>query len=116
VPTFYALNDAKTPLFAALISVVFNIGLNLALMRPLGYRGLALATARGGFRKFWLFAVSPAPTRGKFGREAHPGLLGAGLPGLSRHGVAHLGLSPRLAAHRRAACAAPGYGFLKYLP
>jgi putative peptidoglycan lipid II flippase len=52
VPTFYALNDAKTPLFAALISVVVNVGLNLAFMRPLGYRGLALATAVAAFVNF----------------------------------------------------------------
>jgi putative peptidoglycan lipid II flippase len=52
VPTFYALNEAKTPLYAALLAVSVNIALNLLLMRPLGFRGLALATAAAAFVNF----------------------------------------------------------------
>ncbi|MCK5241204.1 murein biosynthesis integral membrane protein MurJ [bacterium] len=44
-PTFYALNDAKTPVMAAVAAVLVNISLNLLLMNPMGYRGLALATS-----------------------------------------------------------------------
>ena len=44
VPTFYALGNAKTPVMAAVCAVVVNIVLNLLLMKPMGYRGLALAT------------------------------------------------------------------------
>lgn len=44
VPTFYALNDAKTPVRIAVGTVALNILLNLLLMRPLGFRGLALST------------------------------------------------------------------------
>ncbi len=45
VPAFYAMNDTRTPVVAAAVATVANIVLNLALMRPLGHGGLALATA-----------------------------------------------------------------------
>jgi len=41
----YALRDTVTPVRAALAALVVNVGLNLALMRPLGVGGLALATS-----------------------------------------------------------------------
>lgn len=44
VPTFYALDDSRTPLIASALTVAINIALNLVLMKPLGYLGLALAT------------------------------------------------------------------------
>jgi putative peptidoglycan lipid II flippase len=44
-PTFYALRDSRTPVVASLVSVAANLGLNLLLVRVLGYRGLALGTA-----------------------------------------------------------------------
>ena len=40
---FYARKDTVTPVRAALLSFVINIGLSLALMRPLGTVGLAVA-------------------------------------------------------------------------
>jgi putative peptidoglycan lipid II flippase len=57
VPTFYALNDPKTPLISAVLAVVVNIGLNLILMRPLGYKGLALATSVAAFVNFGFLMV-----------------------------------------------------------
>lgn len=57
VPTFYALNDAKTPLVAAALAVSVNIGLNLALMRPWGYKGIALATALAAFVNFGFLMI-----------------------------------------------------------
>jgi putative peptidoglycan lipid II flippase len=45
VPTFYTLKDGRTPVTVGGASVVFNIVLNLALVRWLGFRGLALGTA-----------------------------------------------------------------------
>lgn len=49
VPTFYALNDTKTPVRITLVSVAVNIVLNVALILvlPAGYRyvGLALGTS-----------------------------------------------------------------------
>lgn len=45
VPTFYALRDSRTPVIVGAVSVAFNVSLNLALVRLLGFRGLALGTA-----------------------------------------------------------------------
>jgi putative peptidoglycan lipid II flippase len=44
-PVFYALGRSRTPVIVSAGSVVVNVGLNLALVRLLGYRGLALGTA-----------------------------------------------------------------------
>ncbi|MBI4457055.1 MAG: murein biosynthesis integral membrane protein MurJ [Acidobacteria bacterium] len=45
VPTFYALNDTRTPMRISMMAVVLNIFFNVALIRPLGYIGLALGTS-----------------------------------------------------------------------
>ena len=45
VSTFYALQDTKTPVRMAVISVCANIILGIVLMGPLGHGGLALATS-----------------------------------------------------------------------
>jgi len=45
VSTFYALQDTKTPVRMAVISVCANIILGIVLMRPMGHGGLALATS-----------------------------------------------------------------------
>jgi putative peptidoglycan lipid II flippase len=44
-PSFYSLRDSRTPVAVGVISVLTNLGLNLLLVRVLGYRGLALGTA-----------------------------------------------------------------------
>lgn len=44
-PTFYAMKDARTPVTISIISVLVNAALNLALVRVMGYVGLALGTA-----------------------------------------------------------------------
>jgi putative peptidoglycan lipid II flippase len=44
-PSFYSLRDSRTPVTVSVISVLVNLGLNLALIRVIGYRGLALGTA-----------------------------------------------------------------------
>jgi len=44
VTGFFCVGDTKTPVIVASASMVLNILLNIALVRPLGYRGLALAT------------------------------------------------------------------------
>jgi putative peptidoglycan lipid II flippase len=44
VTGFYAMKDTKTPVLVASASMLLNIVLNILLVRPLGYRGLALAT------------------------------------------------------------------------
>jgi putative peptidoglycan lipid II flippase len=45
VSTFYALQDTRTPVRMAVISVFANAILGIALMGPLGHGGLALATS-----------------------------------------------------------------------
>jgi putative peptidoglycan lipid II flippase len=44
-PGFFARKDTKTPVRIAIVALVVNIVLNLALMGPMGHVGLALATA-----------------------------------------------------------------------
>ena len=44
-PTFYALQRSRVPVMASAGSVVVNVILNLALVRVMGYRGLALGTS-----------------------------------------------------------------------
>jgi putative peptidoglycan lipid II flippase len=45
VPTFYSLRDSRTPVLVSLVTVLLNVALNLALVRVLGFTGLALGTA-----------------------------------------------------------------------
>jgi putative peptidoglycan lipid II flippase len=44
-PTFYALNESRTPVKISMATVVVNVVLNLALVRAMGYEGLALGTS-----------------------------------------------------------------------
>ena len=44
-PTFYSLRDARTPVIVSVISIAVNLGINLWLIRVMGYRGLALGPA-----------------------------------------------------------------------
>jgi len=44
-PVFYSFGDTKTPVKVSVLAVAVNIVLNLSLMRPLSFKGLALATS-----------------------------------------------------------------------
>jgi putative peptidoglycan lipid II flippase len=44
-PTFYAIGRSRIPVAVSAASVLVNVTLNLALVRELGYRGLALGTS-----------------------------------------------------------------------
>ena len=44
-PTFYALNESRTPVKVSIVTVLANAALNVALVRVMGYRGLALGTS-----------------------------------------------------------------------
>jgi putative peptidoglycan lipid II flippase len=44
-PSFYALGEARTPVIVSIASVAVNLVLNVILVGPMGYRGLALGTA-----------------------------------------------------------------------
>ena len=43
-PSFYAMQDARTPVTISIVAVLSNVGLSLAFVGPFGYLGLALAT------------------------------------------------------------------------
>ncbi len=44
-PTFYAIGRSRIPVTVSAASVIVNVMLNVALVRTLGYRGLALGTS-----------------------------------------------------------------------
>jgi putative peptidoglycan lipid II flippase len=44
-PTFYALGQNRTPVIVSIVTVLVNAGLNIMLVRVLGFRGLALGTS-----------------------------------------------------------------------
>ncbi len=46
-PAFYTLDETKTPVIASITAVAVNIILNLVLVHPFGYWGLALGTGIG---------------------------------------------------------------------
>jgi putative peptidoglycan lipid II flippase len=56
VPTFYALNDTSTPVRMSVTTVVVKIAVNFLLIVPLGFLGLALATAIASWLNFVLLA------------------------------------------------------------
>ncbi|MEN3187848.1 MAG: murein biosynthesis integral membrane protein MurJ [Atribacterota bacterium] len=54
---FYSLRDSKTPVKVGVATVLFNIALDLILVRHLSFKGLALATslaAMGNFAALWV--------------------------------------------------------------
>lgn len=53
-PTFYSMQDTKTPVKIAVIGVATNLLLSLALMGPLRHSGLALANALASGLNFFL--------------------------------------------------------------
>jgi len=67
VPVFYARQDTKTPVVVAALSVLTNIALSLALMRPLAHAGLALATAIASALNFMALLVILRLRLGPFG-------------------------------------------------
>jgi len=70
VPVFYALGHSRVPVIVSACAVGSNIVLNLILVGPLGYRGLALGTSLTSILNFallfyWLqnYTGSLHPTR-----------------------------------------------------
>lgn len=62
VPTFYAMGNTRVPVASSLGSVALSIVLSVALSRPLGFLGLALATSITALMNaaFLLFALKRA--------------------------------------------------------
>ncbi|MBW1708510.1 MAG: murein biosynthesis integral membrane protein MurJ [Deltaproteobacteria bacterium] len=54
---FYSLKDTKTPVKIAIISLLFNIGLAILLMKPLKHVGLALATSCSSMLNLTILAL-----------------------------------------------------------
>lgn len=84
---FYSMHDSKTPMTNSIIAIIFNIGLNLALIKPLGYKGLALATAVSAYIGLFLFIRSLKKKAGDFGLKnigvvSLKSFVGAGLMGV----------------------------------
>jgi putative peptidoglycan lipid II flippase len=52
--TFYSMGDTKTPVKTSVVAVAVNIILNLILMHPLGFRGLALAASVAAMTNLFL--------------------------------------------------------------
>ncbi|OGR87957.1 MAG: murein biosynthesis integral membrane protein MurJ [Elusimicrobia bacterium RIFCSPLOWO2_01_FULL_60_11] len=89
--SFYALHESKVPVRVAVACVGLSVTLNLALMRPFGVLGLALATAIASWTNaVWLFIL----IRKRLGADNMP--------------LAELGAT----AAKTAACALAMAGFL----
>jgi len=58
VSTFYALQDTKTPVKIAFVSVIANIVLGILLMGPMLHGGLAVATALASMLNFGLLVYA----------------------------------------------------------
>jgi putative peptidoglycan lipid II flippase len=69
---YFAVQDSKMPLRSALIAVSVNVVLNLALIWPLGTRGLALSTA---FCSYLQVAILILGMRRRFGRSVLDGIM-----------------------------------------
>ena len=54
VPAFYALGRSRVPVAISAVAVSLNVALNLILIKPMGYRGLALGTALTAILNFLL--------------------------------------------------------------
>jgi putative peptidoglycan lipid II flippase len=52
--TFYSMGDTRTPVKTSVVAVAVNIILNLLLMKPLGFRGLALAASVASMTNLFL--------------------------------------------------------------
>jgi putative peptidoglycan lipid II flippase len=86
---FYAQQDTTTPMFAAALGQSVSIGLGYALIEPLGFRGLAVATTIG----FWVESgLLLGLAHRKLGRLVDRGLLTALGRALAGSGVLGLGI------------------------
>jgi putative peptidoglycan lipid II flippase len=86
-PAFYALGTPRVPLLASGLAVATNLGVNVVLFRPFGFRAVALGTALGSI-------VNAAFLATVFERRMG-GLRGQGLAArLLRMGAAALLMAP----------------------
>lgn len=69
VNTFYSMHDTMTPVKTALVALVLNVILNVALMFPLKLGGLALATSIAAVFNFIALYVLLGRRLGDFGTK-----------------------------------------------
>ena len=96
VPVFYALQDTRTPVKVAFLSLIANAGLGLLLMFPMKHGGLALATSLAAGLNFSILAVLLRKKVGPLGagrilRSFGKHLTASFLMGLSAYGVSLAG-------------------------
>jgi len=89
-PAFYALDETHTPMMASIVSVVANIILNLALIGPCSYWGLALGSSvAAGINALFLYITLEKRLEGFSEHGIITGfmkiLLVSGLSSLSMH-------------------------------
>jgi len=65
--TFFALQDVRTPMFMAFISIIANVILGVILMKPLAHGGLALATSLASMLNLGLLAYALRARMGALG-------------------------------------------------
>jgi putative peptidoglycan lipid II flippase len=65
--TFFALQDVRTPVLMAIISIIANIILGIILMKPLAHGGLALATSLASMLNLGLLAYALRARMGALG-------------------------------------------------
>jgi putative peptidoglycan lipid II flippase len=76
VSTFYALQDTKTPVWTAAVSVLANIGFGVLLMKPMAHGGLALATSLASMMNLGLLLWALRRRLGSVGaRQMVPSVL-----------------------------------------
>jgi putative peptidoglycan lipid II flippase len=69
-PVFYALGRNRTPVAVSMVAVLVNAGLNIALVRVMGYTGLALGTSLAAlFNAATLMILLRRATGGIAGRQ-----------------------------------------------
>jgi len=86
---FYAQQDTVTPMFTAGVGQSVSIGLAYALIEPLGYRGLAIATTAG----FWIeTSLLLTLAHRRIGGIVDRGMLGAAGRAVVGSGVLGLGV------------------------
>jgi putative peptidoglycan lipid II flippase len=92
---FYAKKDTRTPVKVSATMVFLNLGLSLALVKPMGERGIALANSVTGLATFLVLnallrrrfpAIDFRPVRGSLLRS----VLAALLMGLAAWGASRL--------------------------
>lgn len=93
VAAFFALQDSQTPVRAALASMLANLLLGLALMRPLAHGGMALATSLAAVLNLVLLVAALRRKLGGIGGRAVGVCLARSLVGAGLMAPAVLGVS-----------------------